>query len=230
MSRAPGPDQRARFDEVAALGSWVDDADVLVLPELWLPHGERSVLDRLRGDHGFEFTALTRFVTLAFAPRPVVAHPGEGWWCLAVASRRPLTEVRDLPLPRGLGDPVPRRHAIQAVLELGEGRAADLVAFHVSSKLWFGSPLRQLRGLARHVGALGRDRPALLVGDANWWRTLLPPLLPGWRSTVRGATFPAWNAHSQIDHVLVRGATFVGGEVAPSRHSDHRAIRARLRL
>ncbi len=207
----------------------MSDADVLVLPELWRPHTGTCALDRLRDEHGFGYTVETRFVTMAFGDRPVVAHPGEGWWCLAIASRVPLLNVRELPLPRSFGDPVPRRHALHAVLDLGAGKLVDVATFHVSSKLWFGAPIWQLRGLARQVSALGRDRPALLVGDANWWRTLLPSLLPGWRSTVRGATFPAWHPHSQIDHILVRGAEFVDGDVAASPHSDHRAIRARLR-
>ena len=47
----------------------------------------------------------------------------------------------------------------------------------------------------------------------------------------RGATWPAWNPHSQIDHILVRGAIEIGaGEVLPAAGSDHRPVRAELVL
>ena len=57
-------------------------------------------------------------------------------------------------------------------------------------------------------------------------------MLPRWRSTTKGATFPSWRPHSQIDHIVVRGAIeAVGGEVLPfSPTSDHRAISADLQL
>ena len=116
-----------------------------------------------------------------------------------------------------------------------DGYEVDVTAFHVSSKLWYAAPGVQLRSLARQVadaGLDGRERPALLVGDANLWRTWLPLVLPGWRSTTKGATFPSWRPHSQIDHILVRGAIgAVGGEVLPyTRTSDHRAVWADLQL
>jgi endonuclease/exonuclease/phosphatase family metal-dependent hydrolase len=139
--------------------------------------------------------------------------------------------VREIPLPRTYHDPVPRRHALHVELEVG-GAVVDLVAFHVSSKLWFGAPPIQLLGLRRAVKGLGRSRPAILAGDANWWRTTLPVWLPGWRPTVRGATYSSRRPHSQIDHVLMRGGVeCVAAAVAESpSSSDHLAIRATLRL
>jgi endonuclease/exonuclease/phosphatase family metal-dependent hydrolase len=56
-------------------------------------------------------------------------------------------------------------------------------------------------------------------------------LLPSWRRAVRGPTFPAHKAHSQIDHVLVRdNVTVLSGEVLPKTPSDHLPVRARLRV
>ena len=53
----------------------------------------------------------------------------------------------------------------------------------------------------------------------------------GWDRPVRGRTFPARRPHSQIDHVLVRGGIqALEGEVLAETPSDHRPIRARLRL
>lgn len=207
--------------------SWLD-ADVLVLPELFIPHQGPGLLDRLAAI-GFGSVACTRFVTLGFGERPHVAHPGEGWWALAVVARQPFGAVREISLPRGVHDPVPLRHALHVEIEVDE-LVVDLVAFHVSSKLWYLSPPRQLRGLARQLRGLGTSRPALLVGDANWWRSTLPLWLPGWRPAVRGATFTSWRPHSQIDHVLTRGPVEVTSPAVAARSagSDHRAIRATL--
>jgi endonuclease/exonuclease/phosphatase family metal-dependent hydrolase len=57
--------------------------------------------------------------------------------------------------------------------------------------------------------------------------------LPGWRRTVRGRTWPAGRPHSQIDHILARaadGTEALHGEVLPPLGSDHRAVRATLRV
>jgi endonuclease/exonuclease/phosphatase family metal-dependent hydrolase len=234
VSRVPDARQGRPFDEIAALstmgrdgGSWLD-ADVLVLPELWIPHEGPGLLDRL-AEMGFEAMACTRFVTLGFGERPHVARPGEGWWVLAVAGRQRFLATHELALPRGVNDPVPLRHALHVEIAVDD-LVVDLVAFHVSSKLWYLSPPRQLRGLARHVRDLGSARPAILVGDANWWRSTLPLWLPGWRPAVRGATFTSWRPHSQIDHVLTRGRVAVSDAEVASRSagSDHRAVRATL--
>ena len=86
-------------------------------------------------------------------------------------------------------------------------------------------------GAWRQVRALGRelaDAPAaVLGGDMNCWGPPLLALLPGWQRAVRGRTWPAWRPHSQIDHLLVHGnAVATAGTVLPPLGSDHRAIRA----
>jgi endonuclease/exonuclease/phosphatase (EEP) superfamily protein YafD len=49
--------------------------------------------------------------------------------------------------------------------------------------------------------------------------------------TVRGRTWPAGRPHSQIDHILVRpGTEVVEAEVLPAVGSDHRPVRATLRV
>ncbi len=218
-----------RFDELSFVGDWLDAADIAVFPEAWRDHGGTGVADKLT-DRGWSVLE-TAFVDLDMSGRPQVAHPGSGTWSLVLASRLPIRRVRDIPLPLTRADPVPRRHAIHAEVDLGS-MTIDVVAFHVSSKLWFAAPPIQLRGLQREIRGLGLTRPALLVGDANWWRTTLPLWLPGWTPAVRGATFPAHKPHSQIDQVLVRsGLRAIAAEVAPTAwRSDHRAIRATLQL
>ncbi len=72
---------------------------------------------------------------------------------------------------------------------------------------------------------------AVLSGDMNTWSPMVRRLLRGWRPAVRGASWPAWSPHSQIDHLLVRGAVHpVSGAVLPDAGSDHRPVRAVLSL
>ncbi len=67
--------------------------------------------------------------------------------------------------------------------------------------------------------------------DCNFWGPVVDALLPGWHRTVRGRTWPAHRAHSQIAHVLVHGAvTASHAEVLPDVGSDHRPVRVELRL
>jgi endonuclease/exonuclease/phosphatase family metal-dependent hydrolase len=50
---------------------------------------------------------------------------------------------------------------------------------------------------------------------------------------VRGRTWPASRPHSQIDHILLRtndGIEVVDHQVLPEVGSDHRPVRARLRV
>ena len=93
-------------------------------------------------------------------------------------------------------------------------------------------------GSHRHYAALkkrlrtGEARPdAVLLGDMNLWGPPVRVFLPEWHRAVKGPTWPAGNPHSQIDHILVRGAIeIVRGEVRPNGGSDHRPVRAELAL
>ena len=40
----------------------------------------------------------------------------------------------------------------------------------------------------------------------NTWGPLVRLFMPGWQRAVMGPTWPTWRPHSQIDHILVRGA------------------------
>jgi endonuclease/exonuclease/phosphatase family metal-dependent hydrolase len=93
-----------------------------------------------------------------------------------------------------------------------------------------------LHGSHRNWAELRRQlataaRPdAVLVGDMNTWGPLVHVFLPGWRRVVIGRTWPTWRPHSQIDHILVRGAGLRErrGVVLPHAGSDHRPVRAEL--
>jgi endonuclease/exonuclease/phosphatase family metal-dependent hydrolase len=204
------------------------DADVLVLPETWVPHESSGVVDALRA-HGYT-VELDRWTTLRHGvTRPRLSSPGDAWWALAVASRFPVLARRDLPLPRTIADPAHPRVAIQLTLDVG-GVAVEAVGLHVSSRLWWGAPWAHLHGLRSQLPPPGGP-PAFVAGDFNLWGPWVERMFPGWTRTVRGATYPSQRPHSQIDHVLVNGRlACVAAEVVDDRQSDHRPVRVTLRV
>jgi endonuclease/exonuclease/phosphatase family metal-dependent hydrolase len=201
------------------------DADVLVLPETFLPHGHEGVMGQLP-ERGYT-VEYDRWVTLAVrGPRPRHIVPGDGWWCLAVASRFPVLQRVDIPLPHTLFDPARPRVAIHLTLDV-RGTAVDVVGLHTSSRLWWGAPVIHLSGLRRELPPF--PGAALLAGDFNLWGPGVELLLPGWHRTVRGRTYPAHRPHSQIDHVLVNDrVTCLEAAVIDDERSDHRPVLVRL--
>jgi endonuclease/exonuclease/phosphatase family metal-dependent hydrolase len=120
------------------------------------------------------------------------------------------------------------RAAVVVDIEV-EGHPVSVAGTHMSH-LHYGSHRNwaELRELLR----TGARADAVLLGDMNTWGPLVVTLfMPGWRRAVVGATWPAWRPHSQIDHILVRGVLQpVHGEVLPDGGSDHRPVRAELRI
>jgi len=149
-----------------------------------------------------------------------------GSWGIAVLVRPRLQfeATRTLHLPDLSRDRV-RRAAIVVDLSF-EGRPFSVVGTHMSH-LHMGSH--------RHYAALKERlhteaRPdAVLLGDMNLWGPPVRAFLPEWHRAVKGRTWPTWNPHSQIDHILVRGRMEIrSGEVLPHAGSDHRPVRAVL--
>jgi endonuclease/exonuclease/phosphatase family metal-dependent hydrolase len=203
------------------------DADVVVVCEAWREHDGRGLLDELETE-GYRVETI-EFATLEISgARPQAATPGEGHWELAICSRLPITAHRPLPLGRIGRDPAGARAALACTVDVG-GAPLDIIGVHVSSKLWKFAPLRQLR--KQRPPLPPRGRAALVAGDFNLWAPGVVATLPHWRRAVRGRTYPAPRPHSQIDHVLVRdGVEIVAGEVLGATPSDHRPVRARLRM
>jgi endonuclease/exonuclease/phosphatase family metal-dependent hydrolase len=144
----------------------------------------------------------------------------------AILCRLPVTGVRAAPL-----ELLPRDHAARSVLlqTVHVGAVAAEVAGTHMAHLSQGS----LRHFAAVRALLGEDsgRPHLLLGDLNLWGTVVERVLPGWRRAVRGRSWPAPLPVAQPDHVLVRGPlTVVEGRVLPPVGSDHRPVRAVVRL
>ncbi len=202
-------------------------ADVVIVCEAWRTLDGQGVLDELAQD-GYR-VELVRFATFergVWDPEP--AMPGEGHWELALCSRLPISARWEIPVSHVGRDKAFSRVALACTVDVG-GNEIDVVGLHVSSKLWKLAPLRQLNSLRSRVPP--SDRAAVLAGDCNFWGPGVVSVLRGWHRAVRGRTYPAPRPHSQIDHVLVRdGVTVVSSEVLPATLSDHRPVRARLRV
>lgn len=203
------------------------DADLVVVVESFRTHAGRGVLDDLTDDgYRIESLELSTLTLGGFRPRYDV--PGEGRWEIAICSRFPILARRELPIGRIPRDAGGDRSALMCTIDVG-GVDVDLVAVHVSSKLWKLAPMRHLRALRPQLPA--RDRTAVVAGDFNLWGPGVLAVLPSWRRAVRGRTYPAHRPHSQIDHILVRDdITVLSGEVLAATPSDHRPVRARLRV
>jgi endonuclease/exonuclease/phosphatase family metal-dependent hydrolase len=151
-----------------------------------------------------------------------------GSWGIAVLTRGEwvIEGTRTLDLPLLTRDWV---HRAAIVVDLtAEGVPVSVVGTHMSH-LEYGSH--------QHYATLNRllrteARPdAVLLGDMNLWGPPVAAFLTGWHRVVKGRTWPAWNPHSQIDHILVRGQIQArSGEVLPAAGSDHRPVRAELIL
>jgi endonuclease/exonuclease/phosphatase family metal-dependent hydrolase len=203
------------------------DADVVVVPESWRADDGTSLLDPLR-DIGYAVEAVD-MMRLANRRERRDSAPRDGIWELAICTRFPVLARRELPIGRIKTDPVGARSALGCTLDVG-GRAIEVIGVHTSSKVWWLAPVRHMITLRRQLGDNGAS-PDIIAGDFNFWGPPVSALFPGWRRTVRGRTYPAFRPHSQIDHVLVRGdITVVSSDVLPETPSDHRPIRARLRI
>jgi endonuclease/exonuclease/phosphatase family metal-dependent hydrolase len=204
------------------------DADVLALEEVWRPHGGPAVVDEIAAASGA--TLLERVLapdTMRARPKRIPVPPGApGTWGLALLTRLPVRERFDVDLGHAPGDPIERRVALCAELDAC-GTPFVVATVHASHRI-YGSP-PQLHRLARALDE--RGRPSVIAGDCNMWGAVLAPVLRNRRRAVRGATWPARRPHSQIDHLWVsEGIEVLGGEVMDRTGSDHRPIRARIRV
>ena len=188
----------------------------------WLPR-----LGFRRGKNALFFDSVRPLpaVTLA-SPRFVEGERGS--WGIAVLTRHGMLrgDTHTLHLPVLARD---RVHRAAIVVDLTvQGLALSVIGTHMSH-LEYGSHRHYaaLKGLLRTEA-----RPdAVLLGDMNLWGPPVRAFLPEWHRAVKGRTWPAWNPHSQIDHILVRGAVqIVSGEVLADAGSDHRPVRAELTL
>lgn len=218
------------FDIATTCGGF--EADVLVLQETWAPDGGPAQHDEVAAALGMEVVAVPMARSM-LEPKPKLAsradperRTGDGDWCMALLTRQPIRTTRVIELPPLRTDPSTRA-LLHAELDV-DGTNLTVVATHFSH-LEFGSPL-QARALRR--GLPPADRAAVFAGDMNMWGWTIAAMVPnGWRRVVRGKTWPARRPLHQIDHILVTPSVeVVRGEVLPDAGSDHRPIRARIRV
>ncbi len=204
------------------------DADVLVLQEVWRPHGTRSYVDEIAEQAG-AVVHETAFMSdrNPARPRHLPVRPGPAGTCgLAVLSRLPVCDVAEVMLPRARGDVIDQRSSIVVTVSV-DGRAVSIAGMHASHRLWGSLP--QVRRVDQDLRE--RGNPSAIVGDLNMWGPPIGLAVPNRRRAVRGRTWPAGHPHSQIDHIWIDGGLEgIDFRIAPATGSDHRPVRARLRV
>lgn len=182
--------------------------------------GWQSPWALLAGEEGLFFDERRALTRHQHHRRAAATDPEAGAWGMALFTNRVVEDVHVEYLRQLRRDKV-RRAFIVASLRDGE-RSLYAVGVH-GAHLSHGS-LLQFRHVAARLDELSAARPVIIGGDFNCWRPLLRVALPGWTSGVRAKTWPAWRPHSQIDHLLLRGAWEVTHREAGRGPSDHRPL------
>ena len=183
-------------------------------------------LAHLTGERGLYFGEHRALTKSQLSRRAEVEFVETGTWGLGLLTRLTVEDIRVIALGR-----LPREKVQRAII-VGRLRDGDQ-SFHVvavhGAHLSHGSH-RQYQRIATIVSSLEPALPVLLGGDFNCWRPLLRLWLPGWRSLARGKTWPAPRPHSQIDHLLGRGAWNTERSYTRDGGSDHLALVAEISL
>jgi endonuclease/exonuclease/phosphatase family metal-dependent hydrolase len=204
------------------------DADVIVVQESFTPDDDESDAAKVAHEIGATVHELP-FGRVNLEPWPQIRRDqsGTGTGGLAVITRLPSRRVGRLSVGTVPGDSTPERGALHVEVDV-DGATLDVVGVHLTSRLPFGPPI-QMRRLAKQLPP--RDRHVVVAGDHNFWGPGVSTFMPGWQRTVRGRTWPAKHPHSQIDHILVSPSVrALDSEVLPPQGSDHRGVRATLRI
>jgi endonuclease/exonuclease/phosphatase family metal-dependent hydrolase len=188
--------------------------------ERWLP---RVAFARANKAHYFD---CVRPLSPATRAMERFMQADQGSWGIAVLVRPelPIGATRTLHLPTLSRDRV-RRAALVVDITV-DSVPISVIGTHMAH-LHMGSfrHYARLRDLLRTEARSN----AVLLGDMNLWGPPVRVMLREWHRAVKGRTWPTWHPHSQIDHILVRGAVqIISGEVLPHAGSDHRPVRAEL--
>jgi endonuclease/exonuclease/phosphatase family metal-dependent hydrolase len=199
-------------------------ADIIALQEVWHPRGEPDPVDEIASALGAEAICADLRADIDLRSLGISGETTRSRWGLAVLTTLPVTHYEVADLGRTPGDQISR--AAQLVtLEVPGGSKLRLVNTHLTHL--FASPVQLIR-LMRHLAAAGV--PTVIAGDLNM-PLPLTGLAVGYAPAVIGRTYPAHQPVVQLDHILAdRRVTRRGGEVLAPAGSDHRPVRARLRL
>ena len=215
------------FDVVAACREL--DADVLTLQEDWRPDGGTSTAADVAGALGYDLHETWTGRAIVDPRCQLVGRTGEsigtGDWGQALLTRVPRGPVIEHRLDAFLFDNIAR--AVMTTDIQLDGRTLTVCASHFPHLEHFSPLLRwRLRGVVPDP-----HRPAVLMGDFNMWRWVTRFIVPGWRDTVRGPTWPSRWPVFQIDHLLATPPIVAtDAEVVRAGESDHLPIRARVSL
>ncbi|MEI8126457.1 MAG: endonuclease/exonuclease/phosphatase family protein [Actinomycetota bacterium] len=182
--------------------------------------GWQPLLALLRGDEGLYFSERAALSPRRSAERDAAVGRESGEWGVGLFTKHDIVSVRTVDLPQLTDD----RTARQAIIARLHSQAGEYYAVAIHGAHLSHGSLGQYRILRRILDDLGSEIPIVLAGDFNCWRPLLRLVLPGWRSSVRRRTWPAWRPHSQIDHILLRGSWRVEAGASIKGPSDHRAL------
>jgi endonuclease/exonuclease/phosphatase family metal-dependent hydrolase len=197
-------------------------ADVITLQEAWRPEAEPDAVTSVAAALGAEVRHRGLARATSRARLGLGTDQGAGTWGLAVLSALPVTGYQEIELGRAPGDQIGRAAQV-LTLATPDGGALRVVNTHLTHR--YSSPV-QLALLVHRLA--GSSLPTVLAGDLNMPRpaTLVAR---GYRSVVRGRSFPAGRPLIQLDHMLLRGAVSASeAEVLEPVGSDHLPIRARL--
>ena len=199
-------------------------ADIIVLQEVWRPHGGPDLVADIAAALGTELLRADLLDDTDLRSVGIADETARGRWGLATLTTLPVTGYEVLDLGRIAGDATPR--AAQLITMELPGRGPLRIAnTHMTYRLL--SPVQLLR-LVRHLAA--DDIPTVIAGDLNM-PAPLTGLAAGYAPAVNGRTFPAHRPLLQLDHILAsRRVARRGGEVLAPAGSDHLPVRARLRL
>lgn len=189
--------------------------------------GWEPPLGLLSGDRGLYFTSHRPLSPRRRRERDARGGGEVGEWGVGLFTRHRVESVTTVPV-RQLRRDKTGRTVIWANLVDPQGQRYVAIALH-GPHLSHGS-LLHYRGLARYIDLHSDARPIVMAGDFNCWRPLLRVVFPKWRSAIRARTWPAWMAHSQIDHVLLRGQWSVTKTSTVHTGSDHLALAIELNL
>jgi len=199
-------------------------ADIIVLQEVWRPHGGRDAVADIAAALGAEMLRENLVDDTSLRSFGIADEPGRGQWGLATLTTVPVTGYEVVDLGRIAGDATPRAAQLVTVELPGRG-PLRIANTHLTYRLL--SPVQLLR-LVRRLDA--GDIPTVIAGDLNM-PAPLTGLAAGYAQAVSGRTFPAHRPLLQLDHILAsRQVARCGGEVLPPAGSDHLPVRARLRL
>jgi endonuclease/exonuclease/phosphatase family metal-dependent hydrolase len=182
--------------------------------------GWQSPLALIRGEEGLFFDERRELTGHQKHVKERTVGREAGHWGVALLTSLPIVSISVDELPQLRRDKV-QRFLLVAELTLGDKNfyAVGVHGAHLSH-----GSLLQYRHVARRLDELSQRLPVVVGGDFNCWRPLLRTVLRNWQSGVRAKTWPAWRAHSQIDHLLFRGPWRLDQPHSVKGPSDHKAL------